>query len=318
MQRQLATLELSICEMGINHFVFRDTVSAGVSMKTIVGSFALFSSLAIAGLRLGVDESDDLSQADEALMTCNGWHGSHADIGHKHHRHHHGHGQGHGGIGGQPHATGMGGAGGSMAGTTGTAGTTGMAGRPAWQARPAPQARPAWAVRAAIRAARPSTVSVAWRRRLRRFRRRERRQRLGGFAAGIDSQLDLTGAIGAYVEVPHSADLMMSGAITIDASISEPALGGRIVDKAQAFGSNGYLLDIIGDKLRMFIGTDALVESDPVPSGMFVHVAGVFNGSGLGVYINGALSAESVPQPSPTPCRCTSARIRTATASSSA
>ena len=119
-----------------------------------------------------------------------------------------------------------------------------------------------------------------------------------GFAAGIDGQgFDLTGAIGAYVEVPHSADLMMSGAITIDAWISEPALGGRIVDKAQAFGSNGYLLDIIGDKLRMFIGTDALVSSDPVPSGMFVHVAGVFNGSGLGVYINGALSAESVLPP---------------------
>jgi hypothetical protein len=30
---------------------------------------------------------------------------------------------------------------------------------------------------------------------------------------------------------------------------------------------------------------------------MWVHVAGVFNGTGLGVYINGALSAESAVPP---------------------
>src|SRR6188768_3398641 len=99
MQRQLPTLELSICEIEINGFVFRDTVSAGVSMKTIVGSLALFSSLAIAAVGCGVDESDDLTQADEALLTCNGWHGNgRGHIGHKHHRHHHGHGHGHGGA----------------------------------------------------------------------------------------------------------------------------------------------------------------------------------------------------------------------------
>jgi hypothetical protein len=115
------------------------------------------------------------------------------------------------------------------------------------------------------------------------------------FAAGINNQgFDLNGGFDAFVTVPHSASLMVGGPITIDAWINEPALGGRIVDKATAFGSDGYMLDIVGDRLRMFIGTDAVQSSSPVPTGMFVHVAGVFNGNGLGVYINGALSAESV------------------------
>jgi hypothetical protein len=101
----------------------------------------------------------------------------------------------------------------------------------------------------------------------------------------------MTGAPGAFVQVPDDPSLMMTTAITIDAWINQNTLGGRIIDKATS--NEGYLMDVIADRLRFFIGSDAVL-SDPLPAGQWVHVAGVFNGNGLGVYVNGALSVESV------------------------
>ena len=263
-------------------------------MKTLAGSLVVLSAFALAAVGCGVDEADDLTQSDDALLTCDGWHkNGPAHRGHKHHRHHHGHGHGTGGgTGGQPHATGMAGMGGTtgmagstgMAGTTGTAGATGMGGSGGAvdpRCTPLDGTVSMWHADGDYDDAIGANDGMS-----------------GGdvsFAPGIDNQgFNLNGNIGAYVEVPHDASLMIGGPITIDAWINESALGGRIVDKAQAFGNNGYLLDILGGHLRMFIGTDQILSTDPLPAGMWVHVAGVFNGNGMGVYINGALSAESV------------------------
>jgi hypothetical protein len=200
-----------------------------------------------------------------------------------------------GGTGGQPHLTGSAGTtggGGSMgmAGTTGTAGTMGTAGSTGTGGSGGSMVDPR---------CNPLAGMVSWWHADGDFDdavgSNDGSSAAVTFAAGEDNQsFSLSGASNAFVEVPADPSLMMSGAITIDAWINQTSLGGRIVDKASANGSDGYLLDVIGDKLRMYIATDAIVSQNPIPAGMWVHVAGVFDGNGLGVYINGALDSNSV------------------------
>jgi len=114
-----------------------------------------------------------------------------------------------------------------------------------------------------------------------------------GFTAGIDNQaFSLTGALGSFVTVPDDPSLMLTGAVTMDAWIFQDALGGRIIDKATANGSDGYMMDVTGEVVRLFVSDHWILSADPVPAGMWTHVAGVFDGTNLGVYINGVLSAE--------------------------
>jgi hypothetical protein len=103
---------------------------------------------------------------------------------------------------------------------------------------------------------------------------------------------------GSFVEVPDSASLDLTTGITIDAWIRpSDDLGGRIVDKISAFGGDGYLLDVIGSRLRLQIGGGAAAVSQnplPLPPTFapvnFIHVAGTFDGATLSVYVNGELA----------------------------
>jgi hypothetical protein len=263
-------------------------------MKLLAGQLALLSSFALVAVGCAGNEADDLTTTEDAL-TCSGvHHNPHNHVGHHHHRHHHGHHgtagtTGTGGGGGRPHLTGTAGMGGStgtagstgMAGTSGTAGTTGSGGSGG-------QVDPRCA---------PLDGIVSWWHGDGDFDDSVGSNdgvNGGGvtFATGVDNQgFSLDGGATSYVEVADDPSLMMTTGITIDAWTFQNQLGGRIVDKSTA--NEGYMLDIVSDRLRMFIGTDAVL-SDPLPAGQWVHVAGVFNGSGLGVYINGALSAETV------------------------
>ena len=93
------------------------------------------------------------------------------------------------------------------------------------------------------------------------------------------SAFSLNGTANSYVEVPDAASLQVTGAFTIDAWINFAGGDGRIVDKVTAFSTDGYLLDMIGNNLRIFIGGDALSTPTPVPLGTFTHVAGVYDGT---------------------------------------
>jgi len=115
------------------------------------------------------------------------------------------------------------------------------------------------------------------------------------FATGIDHEgFNLTGNLGSFVEVPNDASLQFTTAMTIDAWIRPTALSGRIVDKITAFGADGYLLDVIDGQLRMYLGGDNIVSgpSAVLPAGIFTHVAGVYTGTHLALYINGVVVAE--------------------------
>ena len=131
-----------------------------------------------------------------------------------------------------------------------------------------------------------------------------------GFAPGINDQgFSLNTMPGSFVDVPNAASLQITSAITIDAWISMTAPGGRIVDKVTAFSSDGYMMDMAGDRLRLYVGGDFLTSVDPVPTGTLTHVAGVYNGTTLALYVNGVLSAENATWAASIPVNARSLRI---------
>ena len=276
-------------------------------MKTIVGSLALLSSLSLVAIGCGQDQADDLSTTDDALITCGGWHHGGADHhrGHHHNRHHHGHG---GAGGSRPHLTGtggtsggmmggtsggmMGGTSGGMAGTTGSAGTSGDMGG-SGGAMVDPRCAPMdgmiswWHGDDDYDDAVGSNDGLT----------------AGGvtFAPGVDHDgFNFNGTTGSFVEVPDDATLSPSE-LTIDAWINTPILGGRIVDKITPFGNDGYLMDIILDRLRVLVGNDSLLSSTPIPAGMLVHVAMVHTSTSIKLYINGVLAADNEGTFAPAP-----------------
>ena len=244
-------------------------------MKSLAGSLVVLTSLSLVGAGCGMDESDDLTTTEDAL-TCGGFH--HGDpgrhIGHHHRRHHH-----HGGGGHLP--TGNGGSTG-VGGSTGGGGSTGTGGSGGGMTDPRCNAVSGmvswWHADGDYDDAVGSNDGMT-----------------GGvttFVAGETNQgFGLNGATEAAVVVPDDPSLMMSTAFTIDAWINPMALGGRIVDKAAAFGNDGYLLDLNGPFLRLWVSGDEVDSVDPLPAGVFTHVAGVFDGVNMSVFVNGGLQA---------------------------
>ena len=109
------------------------------------------------------------------------------------------------------------------------------------------------------------------------------------FAPGIDKQAFSLNGSTAYVEVPDAASLDISSQITIAAWINPNSSGTyRIVDKITAGFNNGYLLDVLGGKLRL-IAASSVTGNTTLSTGVFTWVAGTYDGSNLKVYINGAL-----------------------------
>jgi len=109
------------------------------------------------------------------------------------------------------------------------------------------------------------------------------------FAGGAENQgFSMDGA--ASVVVPHDPSLMMSAAVTVEAWVNPAELGGRIIDKATAFGGDGYLMDIVGGRLRMWVSGDDVSSLDFLPANVFTHVVGTYDGTFLMVYFNGGLN----------------------------
>jgi hypothetical protein len=102
----------------------------------------------------------------------------------------------------------------------------------------------------------------------------------------------LNGSATSYVEVPDDDSLDLTGAFTIDAWIASPGSEGRIVDKITPFGSDGYLVDMLGGFLRIYVAGDSVLSAEALPRGPLTHIAAVYTGTALQVYVNGVLSAE--------------------------
>ncbi|MBI5631873.1 MAG: carboxypeptidase regulatory-like domain-containing protein [Nitrospirae bacterium] len=109
------------------------------------------------------------------------------------------------------------------------------------------------------------------------------------FSAGKVNKAFSFDGIDDFVQVPDSASLDIAGQITMDAWIYPTALGGRIVDKITAGGSNGYLLDTYGGVARFIIGSQGLNSATALPLNTWTHVAATYDGVMMNVYLNGSL-----------------------------
>jgi hypothetical protein len=112
------------------------------------------------------------------------------------------------------------------------------------------------------------------------------------FAPGeVAAAFDLHGA--SYVEIPHAPALAQKTALTIEAWFFATALGGRVLDKNTAGGSDGYMLDTFKNKARMIIGKTSVSSTADLPTGVWTHVAGTYDGALVSVFVNGALAASA-------------------------
>jgi hypothetical protein len=270
---------------------------------TAVHSLALVSVLSLS-VGCGLDEPGDEAVSEDELRR-RGWGRGHACDGRDNHGHGHGHGHnGRGGTsGGMAGTTGRGGTTG-MAGTTGAGGATGMAGT---TGAGGATTGTGGGGGTGPQCPQPPSGMVSWWHADNNYD-----DAVGtntGMSAGAvafgpgvrNAGFSLSGAEGAFVEVPDAPSLRFTSAMTIDAWIRPMAADARIVDKIPAFSQSGYLMDLTGGQLRLLAGPDLLTSGVTVPMGEFTHVAAVFSTSALGLYINGVLvasrSASGVPMP---------------------
>ncbi len=109
------------------------------------------------------------------------------------------------------------------------------------------------------------------------------------FASGKVGQAFSFDGINDFVQVPDASNLDITSQITIAAWIKPATLGGRILDKVTAGTGDGYLLDTFTGRLRLLIDGRTVFSVGALPLNTFTHVAGVYNGSTMQVYINGVL-----------------------------
>ncbi|MBM3494141.1 MAG: LamG domain-containing protein [Armatimonadetes bacterium] len=97
----------------------------------------------------------------------------------------------------------------------------------------------------------------------------------------------------AYLETPHTADLDLTDAVTIEAWVKPgklPPGGARILDKTHAGNEDGYLLDTYsGNSLRLIVADGVLTYDAKLPTDTFTHVAGVYDArtGRKELYVNG-------------------------------
>jgi hypothetical protein len=112
------------------------------------------------------------------------------------------------------------------------------------------------------------------------------------FAPGeVAAAFDLHGA--SYVQIPNAPALAQTNALTIEAWFFATALGGRVLDKNTAGGSDGYMLDTYQNKARMIVGTTSVSSPADLPTGVWTHIAGTYDGAAVSVFVNGALAASA-------------------------
>ncbi|WP_147069459.1 LamG domain-containing protein [Microcystis aeruginosa] len=107
------------------------------------------------------------------------------------------------------------------------------------------------------------------------------------FGTGQFGQAFSLNGTNQYVDIPDSNSLDITNALTISAWINPTTVtSSRIVDKITVGATDGYLLDILGGPLRMIAGNAELLGGT-VATNTFQHVAGVYDGQFMRLYING-------------------------------
>ena len=128
------------------------------------------------------------------------------------------------------------------------------------------------------------------------------------FAPGQVGQAFILDGIDDYVSVPDAASLNPTNAITVEAWINRTSIAGSfdpVVKKAGVgFGqTNGYALEFIDSNIGFWIysqtnGWNRSPGAD-VPLQTWTHVAGVYDGTAIQLYVNGAVAGAPTMWPGP-------------------
>lgn len=112
------------------------------------------------------------------------------------------------------------------------------------------------------------------------------------FSSGIAGQGFFLDGLNDYIQIPDAAALDFSSSLTVAAWINPTTVSdARIFDKITSGAADGYLLDVVGGKLRLQIGGTAVTGATTINAAQWTHITGVYDGSTIKVYINGALDA---------------------------
>ena len=112
------------------------------------------------------------------------------------------------------------------------------------------------------------------------------------------------GAAG-YVNVPDSASLSPTGAFTLEAWVRLNSLGQQgVIEKYDTPGNNGYVMRLENGKLTAYTlgnGSRSRVEGrTALATGHWYHLAAVYEGTSLRVYVNGVEDGAGATTLSPT------------------
>lgn len=102
----------------------------------------------------------------------------------------------------------------------------------------------------------------------------------------------------AYVSVPNSSSLNITGPITIEAWVKRNPGGSQSIVERYGPSSGGYAVRIESDRLSFYTlnsssNFDRLVSNSVVSTGAWHHVAAVFDGSQKQIFIDGLLDASA-------------------------
>lgn len=129
------------------------------------------------------------------------------------------------------------------------------------------------------------------------------------FAAGFAGQAFNLGATNGYVEVPDSSSVSLTGPMTLQAwiNLNTNSIQQAIIEKYDQPGVNGYLFRVIGGKLSAAMCNSTLQGANnpvfgatTISTGVWHHVAAVYDGATIKVYLDGALDGSVSTVFSPT------------------
>jgi YD repeat-containing protein len=118
-----------------------------------------------------------------------------------------------------------------------------------------------------------------------------------GSGSGGCNSLAVNGST-AYVEVPNSSNLNIAGALTMEAWIKLPAVSTTyqpIIDKSPSVGNEGgydlFVTDTGKARMDIFYSPSYqwLIGNTTLTAGVWHHLAGVYDGSQLRLYVDGQL-----------------------------
>lgn len=104
----------------------------------------------------------------------------------------------------------------------------------------------------------------------------------------VADAFDLHSGNNAYVQIKSAPALDITGSITMEAWLNSANLGGRIIDKQTAGGVDGYMLDTFGGKPRIIIAGVNLFGPANLPTNVWLHEVGMWDGTTMRPYVDGA------------------------------